>query len=503
MTKEPKLKSADRAEAQQRLSGKLIFLISFVLAGLLWAVWKLPQLQVGSTPLSVEEKARIDAETSARVALIQGVGGLLLFLTAGVSWLNLKATQRNVSVAEDKQVTERFSKAVEMLSNEGNLYIRLGGIYALERIAQDSAKDHWQVIEILTAFVREKTQIPYKGETNRYEAEEPEYTSPYDYHEDYAVEDDGFGDDGFDEINLGQFDDDIYPCPCSIDIQAVFTALGRRAKTHEKEEQSYLDLSRTDLRGVVLTGNLVGVNFEGANLQGARLENAVMTGANLTRAKLDSVKIEGSDLQKAELRCATLWGASLKNVMMTGAVLTKAELRRTDFEEVDLQKAELKDAKLRFASFVSCNLYGANLEGVKCIGATFCDRTRATLGQSNLSGANFRYVDLSKVKLLKANLEGATLEGTKLRGADLTGANLKGADLKGAKLEGAILRRAVCDKTDFEKADLTNASVSETDFSSALHLNTHQVVSMHCYKEATYSPALQKQLDSLAGESKT
>jgi hypothetical protein len=172
MTKEPKLKSADRAEAQQRLSGKLILLTSFVLAGLLWAVWKLPQLQVGSTPLSVEEKARIDAETSARVALIQGVGGLLLFLTAGVSWLNLKATQRNVLVAEDKQVTERFSKAVEMLSNEGNLYIRLGGIYALERIAKDSAKDHWQVIEILTAFVREKARIedeqypflPFPGE---------------------------------------------------------------------------------------------------------------------------------------------------------------------------------------------------------------------------------------------------------------------------------------------------------------------------------------------------
>jgi hypothetical protein len=71
MKEPPKLKSADRSEAQQRLSGRLILLISFVVAGLLWAVWKIPQLQAGSTPLSVEEKARIDAETSARVALMQ------------------------------------------------------------------------------------------------------------------------------------------------------------------------------------------------------------------------------------------------------------------------------------------------------------------------------------------------------------------------------------------------------------------------------------------------
>ena len=79
------------------------------------AIWKIPQWQVGTNPLNVEEKARIDAETAARVALIQGVGGLLLFTTAGISWFNLKATERNVLIAEEKQVTERFSKAVEML----------------------------------------------------------------------------------------------------------------------------------------------------------------------------------------------------------------------------------------------------------------------------------------------------------------------------------------------------------------------------------------------------
>ena len=34
----------------------------------------------------------------------------------------------------------------------------IGGIYALERIARDSAKDHPTVMEVLTAFIREHSR---------------------------------------------------------------------------------------------------------------------------------------------------------------------------------------------------------------------------------------------------------------------------------------------------------------------------------------------------------
>ena len=36
--------------------------------------------------------------------------------------------------------------------------MRIGGIYALERIARDSAKDHPTVMEVLTAFIREHSR---------------------------------------------------------------------------------------------------------------------------------------------------------------------------------------------------------------------------------------------------------------------------------------------------------------------------------------------------------
>jgi hypothetical protein len=59
------------------------------------------------------------------------------------------------------QITERFTKAIEQLGEEDEdgeprLEIRLGGIYALERIARDSVQDYGQIMEILTAYTSAK-----------------------------------------------------------------------------------------------------------------------------------------------------------------------------------------------------------------------------------------------------------------------------------------------------------------------------------------------------------
>jgi hypothetical protein len=40
-----------------------------------------------------------------------------------------------------------------------NLVVRLGGIYELERIAKDLRRNHWTIMEVLTAYVR-KTPRP-------------------------------------------------------------------------------------------------------------------------------------------------------------------------------------------------------------------------------------------------------------------------------------------------------------------------------------------------------
>ncbi len=82
---------------------------------------------------------------------------LPFFVTAYFTYRNVRATEANVKATEEKQVTERFSKAVELLGSE-KLEVRMGAIYALERIAKDSPKDHWTIMEVLTSLVREKSQ---------------------------------------------------------------------------------------------------------------------------------------------------------------------------------------------------------------------------------------------------------------------------------------------------------------------------------------------------------
>jgi hypothetical protein len=106
----------------------------------------------------VIEKDATTVQNSVYTPLIQVIGGTFLSITAYVGYCNFEIGQKSLIVAEDKQVTERFSKSIEHLGND-KIDIRLGGIYALEQIAFDSAKYHWTIVEILSAFIRNKRPL--------------------------------------------------------------------------------------------------------------------------------------------------------------------------------------------------------------------------------------------------------------------------------------------------------------------------------------------------------
>ena len=81
--------------------------------------------------------------------------GRLLTLGAGLLAAGaLVFTARNFTLSREGQVTDRYTKAIEQLGSK-EIDVRIGGIYALERIARDSARDHPTVMEVLTAFIRD------------------------------------------------------------------------------------------------------------------------------------------------------------------------------------------------------------------------------------------------------------------------------------------------------------------------------------------------------------
>lgn len=141
----------------------VLLIIGFIILGLIW--WFLPMLAVYqfSSGITVSEMATL--ENQYRVTLTQAFSGIAILYGVYLSWKiiniaedNLKATQKSLEISKQEQITERFTRAVDQLGRE-KLEIRLGGIYALEKIASKSEEYYSPVIEVLTAYIRKNSGV--------------------------------------------------------------------------------------------------------------------------------------------------------------------------------------------------------------------------------------------------------------------------------------------------------------------------------------------------------
>jgi len=400
------------AEAQSWIETyeKRVFLIlggSIFIALILWLVpkWQTYSLLAGFNEADIrrlEPKERIElakdlamAENNARITLAQIIGGLVLLL-------GLYATFKKIRVAVEGKLTEQFSKAVELLGSD-KLDVRLGGIYSLERIARDSPKDHWTVMEVLTAFVRVQSRAEYKKTepraTNDKESEDPNSDKS--------------------EIMLRE------------DTQAALTVIVHREWVEQEKLDQVINLSKSFLKGA----DLAGVNFSEANL----------SGANLSKAKLSKAKLDGAILTEAYLIGAELGEAILNKAKLNGA---------------DLRGAILNKAKLKGADLCGAHLHGAKLNGADLRGA---DLRGAGLSVAFSNGADFTGTDLREAYMVGAYFIEADFTGADLRGAGLIGAELDGANLSGANLRRANLNRAsLSDVVGLTWEQIAEANIDET-----------------------------------------
>ncbi len=350
---------------------------------LIWLLMIVPIVQVSPFREELTPNEFVTQINDYRRTIAQIIGGIGLLIGLWLTWRRIRATERNVEVAQEGQITERFTRAVEQLGNE-NLDVRLGGIYALERIAKDSKKDHPQIMEILTAFVRE--HAPLK-----------------------KIKSDGKGESSRSSIKT--------------DVQAVLIVIGRRNVDYDREGQR-LDLSDTNL----YRANLRGANLQGALLIGSNLQEAMLHKANLNTAELDE-----ATLMKANLREANLQEAELHQVNLKGSILIETNLKKTSLTKANLQdsvliEANLQKAKLHLANLQDATLILANLQG-------------AFLWEANLSKANLGEANLQEANLREANLQDITGWDTI---TNITGANIYGITnapegfVEFAKSKGAI-----------------------------------------------------------------
>jgi uncharacterized protein YjbI with pentapeptide repeats len=375
------------------VSGGTASLVTLAVVGLLLLViWVLPPALVRPDG-SLTAAERLRAENDVRTTLLQAIAGAILLGGLYFTARTLQINRRTLELNREGQITERFTRAIDQLGQQGRekLDVRLGGIYALERIAATSGADHGPVMAVLATFVREQARWqPNKGATPA-RNETPLPSEP---------------------------DDVATAVRPRADVQAIVTVLGRRNQDFDEPGRT-LDLSGVDLRGADLReahleridlreahledADLGSAYLTGGRLRGAHLERAILLGAQLSGADFSSAHLEGASLRGAHLEDATLGGAHLEGADLADSQLQRAFLGQAHLEGTNLSYAHLEDAFLPGAHLARAVLYGAHLAG-------------ADLHEANLREAKISRTDLSGTRGLKREqVAGAiTDEGTTL-----------------------------------------------------------------------------------------
>lgn len=412
--------------------------------------------------------------------------GLVVAAIIGVPFLIWRSVvaQKQVDVAEQGQITDRINKAVEGLGaeknakrqrknskgellyeekednsgldfkrpimeevTEPNLEVRIGAIYALERISQDSLRDHIQIMEILCAYVRQNFPANMAVEPT-WTAVTPLRSSYFfsltqqfynpDWFSDQEVRNNVLGSHlaslsgalgNYHESNAVKWAKSLEP---RSDLQAIITVLGRRA--HVDTESDYKFVS--DFNSVGFQLNLTSSNLQGIVAEGLDLRNAIMDGCSL----------DGSLFNRAQLSGISARNASFIGADFSGCIIQDAVFYQSNMSFVWANDAHFSDCLNSDANFCNANLAGvvfertslnnASLEGCNLYRATFVGNEKdegksfRTLlyGQTNLFGAKvmetvFFDVDLNDFACFTPNEESSAFcdTGTKNWSEEING----------------------------------------------------------------------------------
>jgi uncharacterized protein YjbI with pentapeptide repeats len=283
--------------------------------------------------------AQIPWESLARLALPATalLAGILGAVIAGHGQATRLQELRN---SRDADVTERYTKAIEQLGSK-HTAIRVGGIFALERIGHDSERDRTTIVNVLTSSLYNELSAP-----------------------------------------AGKPGKPVLMAPA--EESALMVALMRLRKIGE-----------TNKLASYLKGN--------ANLENADLHGAYLSEANMTDYPLFLANVSEADLSKAILRRAILFGTNFSSANLQDTVLSEADLQAANFSGANLRCADLTDANLNEANFSDADLRCANLRDADMKEADFsgADLRCADLTGADLTDAIFKRAQLKDAQVDK------------------------------------------------------------------------------------------------------
>ena len=240
---------------------------------------------------------------------------------------------QQAATAERGLLNERYQKGAEMLGSDV-LSVRLGGIYALRRLAEDHPEQyHVQIMRLFCAFARNPTS--------------------------------------------GKSKPDALNAKMSEEVEAIMETIGGRRQHHlsvERDSGYWLDLHGVNISGVwLLKANLSSALVPLADrwsleevmrtrtrtdLSGADLSGAILMEANLSRTDFSKAKLEYAFLSDSDLSNARLTDSNLGEAFLDGANLSRADLTYANLSGADLRNANLSGTDFSFEN------WGRSTEGL-------------------------------------------------------------------------------------------------------------------------------------------
>ena len=207
---------------------------------------------------------------------------------AEIAGKQARTADQQAEIAMKNHLADAYTRAINQLGAEKEA-IQLGGLYALEKIADSNESYYRQIIEVLCAFIRLTAGPAGAGPSE----EKVELT-----------------------------------------VQTALTILGRRNLSFGELPQN---------RGV-------GIDLAGIKLCNAKFSEASFIGANLSRADLSRANLSGADFSGTWLSRARLYKADLSWTKLSGADLTGADISEADLSGTILFGTNLREANLREAN---------------------------------------------------------------------------------------------------------------------------------------------------------
>ena len=197
----------------------------------------------------------------------------------------VQAAQQQVQTTLQGQLNQRYEKGSEMLGSDV-LAVRIGGIYNLQRLAEEDLTHYYvPIVRLFCAFVRNP----------------PDETTDVDRGTKLSV-------------------------MLRDDVQTVLDWLGRNRQFALEDEYGpdhLLDLRGAALQGVSLKEDM---DLSRADLSDADLSEAQsLDGLNLSRALLHGTRLSNADLTNANLSNAYFAGAMCNGLRLDGADVSAAQ----------------------------------------------------------------------------------------------------------------------------------------------------------------------------------